>query len=100
MKTLKIKMEYEFNVPSDTKIVKDDFHGIFIVNKKHNINSKLFLEGYEMDFDERDERGGLIRSSMSYDGGKLSDFLFNEGYVNVESDTIKLGNKKMEYIIS
>jgi hypothetical protein len=99
MKTIKITLEYKFKVPDNTKIIKDDFHGIFIINEEHNINSKVMLEGYEMEKDERDDDGNLICSSMGFDGGKLSDFLYNQGEAMVEKETIKLGNKELEYII-
>ena len=97
MKTLKVNLEYHFKVPEGTEIVEDRFHGVFLVNKKHNINSKFMLEGYQMELDERDENGDLIRSSMGHDGGKLSDFLYNQGEAMVENEHIKLGNKKLEY---
>jgi hypothetical protein len=99
MKTLKIKLEYQFKVPEGTEIVEDKLHGIFVVNKKHNINSKFMLEGFELELDERDENGDFIRSSMGYDGGKLSDFLYNQGEAMVESEDLKLGNKKLEYSV-
>jgi hypothetical protein len=101
MKKLKIKLEYNFNVPDDTEIRRDDWHGLFILNKKYSINSKPDMRGLKIKYQKFDKRGMLEEASMTEDGCILEDFLYNgeESEMVSEKTTIYLGDEKHQYNI-
>lgn len=98
MKKLKIKLEHTFNVPDDTQIIRDEYHGLFIVNEKYGINSIPFIKGMKLDFVNFDKNGEFESSEMSDDEGSLDDFL-NQHAVS-EKVTINLGEEKHQFKIS
>jgi hypothetical protein len=101
MKKLKIKLEYVFSVPDDTKIHEDDFHGLFIINEKYGINSKPDMRGMKIEYQKFDKKGELEESSMTQDNFKLEDFLYNaqESEMVSEKTIIHLGKQKYQHIL-
>jgi hypothetical protein len=99
MKKLKIKLEYSFEVPDDTKIIEHDWEGLFIVNEKIGLKSRADIQGMKLEFEKFDEHGMLEQSSMGSDDCELIDFLYNNGELVKEKTTIQLGNEKYQYTI-
>jgi hypothetical protein len=100
MKKLKIKLEYTFNVPPDTKVIEDKWHGLFILNEKYGIKSLPTIKGLKIDYENFDKNGEFENASLSYDNAKMEDFLYNsESYMVSEKTTISLGKEKYKYIL-
>lgn len=99
MKQLKIKLEYIFEVSDDTKIVEDDWNGLFIVNEKIGLKSKPDIHGQKIEFEDFDKKGMLKQSSIGDDESQLIDFLYNTGEMIKEKTTIQLGSEKYQYTI-
>lgn len=95
MKKLKIKLEHTFNVPDDTQIIRDEDHGLFIVNEKHGINSMPFIKGFKLDYVNFYENGEFDESVMSDDENSLGDFLFQHAVS--EKTTINLGEETHQF---
>jgi hypothetical protein len=98
MKKLKVKLEYSFEVPEDTRIIEDEYHGLFIVNEKHGVNYMPSLKGRKLDFVRFGKYGEFHESSMSDDNGELRYFLYE--HPKSEKTTINLGKEKYQYIIT
>lgn len=101
MKKLKIKLEYTFNVPDDTKVIENEWHGLFISNKKYGIKSLPCVKGLKIDYENFDKDGNLENSCLSYDDAKMEDFLYNseESHMVSEKTTITLGKEKYKHIL-
>lgn len=102
MKKLKIKLEYTFEVPDDTKIICDDWDGLFIENEKFGLKSKPDIHGLSIEYRKFDKKGNIMQSSLGYDKCSLDDFLYNNpetlGMLR-EKTTIHLGSEKFQHII-
>lgn len=96
---MKIKLEYTFEVPDDTKIFEHDWEGIFIVNEKIGLKSRPDIHGMKINLEEFDKNGLLKHSSVDTDNCQLIDFLYNTGYMLKEKTTVQLGNEKYQYAI-
>jgi len=101
MKKLKIKLEYTFFVPEDTNIVEDEWDGLFISNERYGIKSLPCVKGLKIDYQKIDDKGELAHTSLSYDDGKMEDFLYNskDVFMDLEKTTITLGKEKFQHIL-
>jgi hypothetical protein len=99
MKKLKIKLEYNFVVPDDTKIVNDENHGLFITNEHYGLKSMPFMTGLILDYVKVDENGEFEESTLSNDEGVMEGFLYSnaETHVKSEKTTITLGKEKYQF---